>query len=71
MRQKTVLEKAVPALVKADGTLATNETGNIELLSIFFPFTNEPPGEWKILDVIIICQKIDEIKITEKTVKQQ
>ena len=74
MRQKTVLQNAIPALVQDDGSLTTNEIEKSEVLSKFFSsvFTHEPPGEWKIPE-LDITHPIKDLEITEKLklVKEQ
>ena len=72
MKQKTVLQNAIPALVQDDGSLTTNEIEKVEVLSKIFSsvFTHEPPGEWKIPEVDI-THPIKDLEITEKLVKEQ
>ena len=72
MRQKTVLQNAIPALVRDDGSLTTNEIEKVEVLSKFFSsvFTHEPPAEWKIRELDIRHPRKD-LEITEQLVKGQ
>ena len=72
MRQKTVLQNAIQALVQDDGSLTTNEIEKVEVLSKFFSsvFTHEPPGEWKIPELDIITHPIKDLEITEQLVKE-
>ena len=75
VRQKTVLQNAIPALVQDDGSLTTNEIEKVEVLSKFLSsvFTHEPPGEWKIPELDITHSIKDYPEITEelKLVKEQ
>ena len=66
VRQKTVLQNAIPALLQDDGYLTTNEIEKVEVLSKFFSsvFTHEPPGEWKIPE-LDITHPIKDLEITE------
>ena len=59
VRQKDVLQNAIPALVQDDGSLTTNEIEKVEGLAKFFSsvFTHKPPGEWKILELDITHPK--------------
>ena len=72
MRQKTVLQNAIPALVQDDGSLTNNEIEKVEVLSKFFSsvFTHEPPGERKIPE-LDITHPIKDLEMTENLVKEQ
>ena len=72
MRQKTVLQNAIPALVEVEGSLTTNEIEKVEVLLKCFSsvLTHEPPGEWKIPE-LDITYPIKDLEITEQLVKEQ
>ena len=72
VRQETVLQNAIPALVQDDASLTTNEIEKVKVLSKFFSsvFTHEPPGELKIPD-LDITHPIKDLEITEQLVKEQ
>ena len=66
MRQKPVLQNAIPASVQDDGSKKLKFCRN------FFStvFTHEPPGEWKIPE-LDITHSIKDLEITEHLVKEQ
>ena len=72
VRQKIVLQNAIPAFVQDDGSLTTNEIEKVEVLSKFFSsvFTHEPPGEWTIPE-LDITHPIKDLELSEKLVKEQ
>ena len=71
MRQKTVLQNAIPALVQDNGSLTTKMAKKIDVLSTFLSSvcTHEPPREWKVTE-LDVTHPIRALEITEHLVKE-